>query len=324
VLTEDQVRGCLAEEWDLPAAVLTRLDGGMGSRTWIVEDSSRRWVLKAVAPGLGGNLAGGLAVARRLDQKGIPAGAPEPTGTGDLTASVGSHRVGLLAWVPGEPLTGADEAERRLTGTTLGRVHRALAGEAVAATQRFHWVDPAAAHLSLRPWLRPAVAAAVAALERPGLRAWSTGLLHADPAPGAFRLDRVTGRCGVIDWSTALYGPLLYDLASAAMFLGGLDRSAEMTEAYLATGVLSRAETEEGLPLMLRLRWAVQADYFARRITGNDLTGIAGPEDNEKGLEEARRALAALCSPALLRLTPPSRAASAGGRSGRTTTRRRW
>jgi len=225
MLTKDQVRGCLAEEWGLPAAELTRLDGGMGSRTWIVDDSSRRWVLKAVAPGLGG---------------------------------------------------------------------------------------------------RPAVVAVVTALARPGLRAWSTGLLHADPAPGAFRFDRVTGRCGVIDWSTALYGPLLYDLASAAMFLGGLDRAAEMSEAYLATGVLSRAETEEGLALMLRLRWAVQADYFARRITSNDLTGIAGPEDNEKGLEDARRALTALGSPALLRLTPRSRAAPAGGRSGRTATRRRW
>ena len=40
-----------------------------------------------------------------------------------------------------------------------------------------------------------------------------------------------------------------------------------------------------------RFRWAVQADYFARRIDGNDLTGIAGPQDNEKGLEDARRAL---------------------------------
>jgi homoserine kinase type II len=291
MLTEDQVRGCLAQEWGLPEARLTRLDGGLGSRTWIVDDAGRRWVLKAVAPGLGMNLAGGLVVARRLDLAGIPAGAPEPTRAGDLTASVGGHRLGLLAWVPGEPLTGADKGERRLIGSTLGRVHLALSGEVVTATQRFHWVDPAARHLSVRPWLRPAVASAVAAMARPGLRAWSTGLLHADPAPGAFRLDPVTGRCGVIDWSTALYGPLLYDLASAAMFLGGLDSAAEMTEAYLATGVLSRAETEEGLALMLRFRWAVQADYFARRIAGNDLTGIAGPQDNEKSLEDSRRAL---------------------------------
>jgi hypothetical protein len=37
----------------------------------------------------------------------------------------------------------------------------------------------------------------------------------------------------------------------------------------------------------------VQADYFAWRIAENDLTGIAGPEENEKGLEDARRFLRA-------------------------------
>ena len=203
----------------------------------------------------------------------------------------GGYRMGLLAWVPGEPLTGEDEHERQLLGTTLGRVHQAAAGLDVPVTQRFHWVDPASAHLSLRPWLRPAVTAAVAALERPGWPAWTTGLLHADPAPEAFRLDPATGRCGVIDWSAALRGPLLYDLASAVMYLGGPGRATAMTEAYLASGALSRAEAEAGLALMLRFRWAVQADYFARRITAGDLTGIAGPHENEKGLEDARRAL---------------------------------
>jgi Ser/Thr protein kinase RdoA (MazF antagonist) len=291
MLTEESARRCLAEEWGLPRAALTRLDGGMGSRTWIVDDAGRRWVLKAVAPGLGEQLAGGLAVARRLDAAGVPAGAPEPTGSGELTCTLSGCRLGLLAWVPGDPLTGQDEGQRRLIGATLSQVHQALSGLAVPATQRFHWVDPAAPHLSLRPWLRPAVAAAVADLEHQGPRTWTAGLLHADPAPGAFRLDPATGRCGIIDWSTALHGPLLYDLASAVMYLGGPDRAAEMTGAYLASGALSRAEAEDGLAPMLRFRWAVQADYFARRVTANDLTGIAGPQENEKGLEDARRAL---------------------------------
>jgi hypothetical protein len=89
-----------------------------------------------------------------------------------------------------------------------------------------------------------------------------SGLLHADPAPEAFRLDPVTGRCGVIDWSYFLHGPL------------------------------SQPEIAHGLAPMLRFRWAVQADYFAWRVAENDLTGISGPEDNEKGLEDARRFLA--------------------------------
>jgi hypothetical protein len=38
-------------------------------------------------------------------------------------------------------------------------------------------------------------------------------------------------------------------------------------------------------------RWAVQADYFARRICENNLTGISGPQENENGLEDGRRFL---------------------------------
>jgi hypothetical protein len=56
-------------------------------------------------------------------------------------------------------------------------------------------------------------------------------------------------------------------------------------------GLLGAAEVEHGLAPMLRFRWAVQADYFAWRIAGNNLTGINGPQDNEKGLEDARRSL---------------------------------
>jgi hypothetical protein len=55
MLTDEHARQCLAQEWGLPCAALTRLDGGMGSRTWAVDDAGRRWVLKSVAPALGGN-----------------------------------------------------------------------------------------------------------------------------------------------------------------------------------------------------------------------------------------------------------------------------
>jgi Ser/Thr protein kinase RdoA (MazF antagonist) len=119
----------------------------------------------------------------------------------------------------------------------------------------------------------------------------SWGLLYADPAPEAFRLDPATGRCGVIDWSYALNGPLLYDLASAVMYVGGPDRARTLVRAYLGDGMIGAAEVEHGLAPMLRFRWAVQANYFAWRIAGNNLTGISGPQDNEKGLEDARRFL---------------------------------
>jgi Ser/Thr protein kinase RdoA (MazF antagonist) len=119
----------------------------------------------------------------------------------------------------------------------------------------------------------------------------SWGLLHADPAPEAFRLDPATGRCGVIDWSYFLHGPLLYDLASAIMYVGGLAHAGDLIEAYLKQGLLDRGEVGQGLAAMLRFRWAVQASYFAWRIANNDLTGISSPEENEKGLEDARQSL---------------------------------
>jgi Ser/Thr protein kinase RdoA (MazF antagonist) len=119
----------------------------------------------------------------------------------------------------------------------------------------------------------------------------SWGLLHADPAPEAFRLDPATGRCGVIDWSHALCGPLLYDLASAVLYAGGPDRAETLVRAYLSDGTLQAAEVQHGLAPMLQFRWAVQANYFAWRITTNNLTGISGPQDNEQGLEDARRSL---------------------------------
>jgi homoserine kinase type II len=288
VITEPELISFLGRYWGLNGAQVTVHNGGMGSETWFADLGGRRWVAKAVAPADGSQFAGGMVIAHRIGQAGIPAGAPEPAHDGQLAVDVGDAWLALLTWVPGQALTGEDDAEQDLIGRTLGKVHRALAGFEVEAAQRFHWVDPGAEHLALRPWLLPAITTALSALgtARPERMTW--GLLHADPAPEAFRLDRATGRCGVIDWSYAIYGPLLYDLASAVMYVGGPDHAETLIRAYLAEGMLKAAEVEHGLAPMLRFRWAVQANYFAWRIAGSNLTGISGPEENEKGLEDAR------------------------------------
>jgi len=294
MISDEAIRGLLSRAWGLGGGTrVARHDGGMGSQTWIVDQGQRRWVAKSVAPHLADSFASGLKVALLLGEADVSAGAPVPGLSGSVTVDAGSgDRVALLAWVPGIALTGMDEGEQRLIGETLARAHRVLLNQTVPGAQRFHWVDPAAGHLGLRPWVRPAVSSAVeelAGLQR-GSPAWPQGLLHADPAPEAFRYDAATGQCGIIDWSSAHYGPLLYDLASAVMYLGGPSRAAAMTDAYLSAGPLNAREVA-GLPVMLRFRWAVQADYFARRITAGDMTGITGPEENEKGLEDARRVL---------------------------------
>lgn len=131
---------------------VSRHYGGMGSQTWIVAQGNRRWVAKSVAAHLAERFARGLEVARLLDTAGIRSGAPAPGLSGTITVDTASgDRIALLTWVPGSPLTGADEAEQRLIGDTLARVHCVLRDREVPGAQRFHWVDPAAAHLGLRP-----------------------------------------------------------------------------------------------------------------------------------------------------------------------------
>jgi homoserine kinase type II len=286
------IKRCLADLWGLVGVSVERLDGGMNSRTWHVSDGATRWVAKVVPLRRGAAFAGGLRVAALVETAGIPAGRAVATGDGRLTVEVDGHVLALLTYVPGVPLRGDTDDERRAIGSVLGRVHRALRDAEVPQAARFHWVDPNGEHLALRPWLRPAILDAIA-----GYDAWvqtgpATGSLHTDPAPEAFRLDPATGRCGLIDWDAALVGPLMYDLASAVMYVGGPGRGGPLVDAYLDEGVVGRDEVDRGLGPMVRFRWAVQADYFARRITRNDMTGIADAAENEKGLEDARRALA--------------------------------
>jgi homoserine kinase type II len=296
VIGDDELRTCLAEQWRLTRVRISVHNGGMNSATWLVRRGAECWVAKAVAPASECLFRAGLAVASKLQEAGLTAGAPVPTVDGRKVTSVGGIPLALLTWVPGTPLTGSDPREQRLIGATLARAHGFLTGVTVDGAESFHWVDPTAPHLHVRPWIRDEVTAALAALESLGPDSMTEGLLHSDPAPGAFRWDPERGSCGLIDWSVALSGPLLYDVASAVMYLGGPDRASAFLDAYLESAVLSPAEVERGLLVLLRFRWAVQADYFAHRIAVGDLTGINSGDENEKGLEDARRGLGRLAT----------------------------
>jgi aminoglycoside phosphotransferase (APT) family kinase protein len=264
----EQVRAIVEGTWGLPGADITDHHGGMNSATWFVTHGAQRWVAKAV-PIPAAELAAALRVAAAVEAAGIPAGAPDRP-----LADLDGTPLALLRFVPGRPLIEADRAE---IGTTLAAVHRALRGVTVAGEQTFHWVDPTAAHLAVRNWIRPAVAEAATSLGA----GWTTGLLHTDPAPEAFR---AADRIGVIDWSVAMRGPLLYDLASAVMYAGE-----GVVASYMTGGVLTADEVAAGLSPFVRFRWAVQADYFAHRLVTDDRTGISDPAENEKGLADAER-----------------------------------
>lgn len=285
------VRASLAEKWGYSDARLEAHDRGMNSRTWFVDADGRRYVAKAVPADAHRRFVSGLAVASLVQAAGIPAGAATPTLDGQSFVRLDGHTLALLSFVNGSPLTGSAESEQRVIGATLARAHRAVIGQNVPEADRFHWIDASAEHLGVREWIRPAVIAALAMWDSIPPETLTWGPVHTDPAPEAFLLDAATGECGLIDWDSGMVGPLMYDVASAVMYVGGPKEARPLIDAYLEDGVLHRSEVERTLEPMLRLRWAVQADYFARRISANDLTGIDGPHENERGLEDARIAL---------------------------------
>jgi homoserine kinase type II len=233
-----------------------------------------------------GQFEAGLSAAEHLHQWDLDAGRPVRSIDGRLSCAVEGQILGLMNFVDGRPLDGADPVDQQWWGDRLGRAHYALTGFTHPGLPAWHWVRPEAAHLGIASWLRPAVTRAVHALEKLQVTDRLTfGTLHGDPYHGAFLLDQATGRIGIIDWGSSVSGPLVYDLASAVMYAGGVERAQGLVEAYAAIGVVPMAEIDAALPTLLNFRWAVQADFFAARVMRQN------NEENRKGLQDARDAL---------------------------------
>ena len=267
--TDEQLARDAVTAW-IPGAILTTIDAAMNSMTWLVEAPDERYVLKitdrAGAPG--------LRAAACLDRRGIEAGAPARVRWRQ------GRVVALLRYVDGAPL---GEADAQRIGSALGVVHRALRDVRPPRTidrWPWRWLDPAEIR---EPDLR---AAAADAIDRANALAPSVthGFLHGDPAPEAF-IGRKDGSTGLIDWGASVHGPLLYDVASAAMYAGP-----DILAGYAETGPLSAVELAHTTAFRA-FRWAVQAWYFSGRLARDDRTGIADPSENAKGLADARARL---------------------------------
>jgi Ser/Thr protein kinase RdoA (MazF antagonist) len=259
------------------------LGGGMGSATALVTAESAEYVAKWVPARLRSALVAGATLAERLAGSGLVTGAPVRTVAGELDVALFGGWCTVSAFVTGEPLTGDTERDQRDMAHLLATAHRVAA--VVDTPPFFAWLRADEPALDVEPWVRRAVAGALAAYAAlPRLtQAW----LHTDPAPEAFRRDG--DAVGLIDWTGAEPGLVLYDVASAVMYLGGAGEAAVFLAAYAEQGPLAAGELDH-LDVLSRYRWAVQAAYFADRIARSDTTGT-DELGNRKGLADARRAL---------------------------------
>ncbi|MFI5697468.1 phosphotransferase enzyme family protein [Kribbella sp. NPDC051586] len=270
----------LREGWDLKPSRVEVLAGGMNSAAWLAVADEWQVVLKAVSAE-DSAFEPGLELAARLDDGGVLTGRPWPSKSGRLVERVDGRQVAVLEYVGGEEL-GESVEDQVAIGDLLGRVHSVAALESGELGDWLQLLIQFDDVLDLEPWIRPAVEGAVADALSLGQLTWAW--LHGDPAAEAFR-RQPDGQVGLIDWGGAMQGPILYDVASAAMY----NTPTHVVPAYLARRPELADEVDRGLDIFLAVRWAVQAAYFAWRITNNVLTGIAGPADNLKGLTDARR-----------------------------------
>ena len=281
---DDALGTLLVKEWGLREVLVTPLDGGMNSLTWTVGTPGASYVAKWVPREASDLFAAGATTARLAVRAGVLTGAPVSTRSGEDLAPLGDGVVALLEHVPGAELAGETDEDAARMGEVLARVHLATHGQAAPAALRWHWVDPH--RIDGDPDLRAVVDEVVRSVE--SLYGLVHGLCHGDPAPEAFL--RSEHGVGLIDWGSVVEGPLLYDVASAVMYLGGPAYAAPLLEAYTAAGGPATADLDH-VDLMLRMRWVVQADYFAARLASDDRTGLEDAADNQRGYDRARRAL---------------------------------
>jgi Ser/Thr protein kinase RdoA (MazF antagonist) len=284
---DDRLQSLLRDQWHLVPTEITEISAGVLSHAWEISAASVRYVARLVDAAGRQPLEAGLAAADHVRGYGVEAGRPVRTLGGGLTAELpaGKRPGGVLAVlrrVPGRTLVGGDPVDQQFWGDRLGAVHTVLQGFHHPGLRPWNLLDPYAAHLNAEPWLRPAIAEAVTATTRLTVTDRLTyGVLHGDPAPSDFVVDPETGRAGVLDCGASGTGPLVYDVAAAVVYAGGLDSAAELLDGYLAASPVGRDELHAALPVLLRFRWAVQADRWAR---AHDRAGLA----------RARAALASL------------------------------
>jgi Phosphotransferase enzyme family len=198
--------------WGMHAAGVSPLGGGINSETLLVKPGGSSYVAKRVSPTAVADLVAGCEVAAWLAEAGFVTGPPVPMADGRLVSI--DDALALLEYVPGRELEGDSDDEQRWIAHTLAGVHRAGSPTDGRGTATFmaDWLSPELPGVEAHSWLEPVVAA-VRAETDPLEATWS--VLHTDPAPEAFRHDDSTGVTGLVDWTGARRGPVLYDVASA-------------------------------------------------------------------------------------------------------------
>jgi Ser/Thr protein kinase RdoA (MazF antagonist) len=302
VATAEYVRSILRTVWHLTAETCEPLPAAPDSR-WSVTIDGGRYLVRITPDSRRAQLLASLSVAEALKTAGIVIAHPVRTASGALTAATTAGDMALMSGVSGRTLDPTNPLDQQWWGDLLGRAHTALLRHQRFVPGRLASPELTGTHLTVATWLRPALAEVVQAVRRLMVTDQLTyGVLHGDPRPDGFHLDVETGGTALSGWGAPLIGPLVYDVAVAVRYAGGIGHADDLVDGYVSAGPVTRDELTVALPVMLRLHWALVADEHARTlaVTGSIVPlpraaamAVAARRD---ALEEARQVLADLAS----------------------------
>ncbi len=296
-LSDDALLAAL-QAWPLTEPLtIQRLPGGMTSEVWDLKAGDQRFVAK-YAYTKQAAFEGGLYAAELVEQHGITCGAPLRTKQGALSIMIKgaqgqSQPLAILRYVLGQRLDLAHPDAAALYGYLLGHTHSILLAEAGdwCTFDLYDFLleeDPAVtAQPGLAPLIRQAIEAARSYETR---RPITTGIIWADALE--IRLDRKTGRTGIIDWGAIERGPLLFDIAlnESWYFPEGSYAHREFMQAYLYEAPILAGELK-GINYYKALLWARQARFYAYCVAENVTLGGSTPVSNLENLAKSRQEL---------------------------------
>jgi Ser/Thr protein kinase RdoA (MazF antagonist) len=282
--------------WPYRVESVIPLAGGWNSTTWLVVTAEGRYVAKLVddldAPGL----ISGLRIAEFLAARGLACGAPARTRAGELAIELPGGTLALMQYEPGSPPDLSVPSQVRRAGRTLARAHQALRDFLPRGDPRYHWpwdwVTPCLDTIAMPEYVNAAARHVwpqiVRAVDRYQL---SVSVIHADPGPDGFLLAGGTdapAADALVDWTTTLRGPLLYDLACFAVITGpaGPQPARWFIEGY-ASHTPEICPQLAHLDWLVKARWLANAIYFCSRIERGITRGSDSPTANQDGLHAA-------------------------------------
>ena len=279
--------------WQYHVESVAPLAGGWNSTTWRVDTPDGRYVAKLVDDLDTPALVSGLRVAEYLAARGLACGGPVRTRDGDLTIQLPQGALALLRHEPGTPPDLAVPSQVRRAGRILARAHNALRDYPAGTDLRYRWpwewvticLDTVSMPEHVKAAARRVWSEIVSTVADSQL---SISIIHADPGPDGFLLGCDDTEDALIDWTTTLRGPLLYDLACFAVITRSAGPQARrwFTEGYAAQ-IPEIGPQLAYLDWLVKARWLANAIYFSSRMERGIERGSDSPTANEDGLAAA-------------------------------------